>query len=81
MSAVLVDVYKTQSFHCKKEQNVQIKSDIKYISCGTDAENLTIKAFFTYWSFPFRFSWPLCNWSSSVNVKVMLHETIGNYDF
>ena len=53
MSAVLVDVYKTQSFHCKKEQNVQIKSDIKYISCGTDAENLTIKAFFTYWSFPF----------------------------
>ena len=41
-----MDVYKTQSFHCKKEQNVQIKSDIKCISCGTGAENLTIKAFY-----------------------------------
>ena len=46
MSAVLVDVYKTQSFHCKKEQNVQIKLDIKYTSCGADAEILTIKAFY-----------------------------------
>ena len=46
MSAVLVDVYKTQSFHCKKEQNVEIKLDIKYTSCGADAEILTIKAFY-----------------------------------
>ena len=38
-SAVLADVCKTQSFHCKKEQNVQIISDITYISCGTDEEN------------------------------------------
>ena len=46
MSAVLVDVYKTQSFHCKKEQNVEIKLDIKYTSCGADVEILTIKAFY-----------------------------------
>ena len=55
MSAVLVDVYKTQSFHCKREQNVQIKLDITYISCGTGAENLTFKAFYylLITSFPF----------------------------
>ena len=29
MSAVLVDVCKTQSFHCKKEQNVEIKIGYK----------------------------------------------------
>ena len=56
-SAVLVDVCKTQSFHCKKEQNVQINSDIIYISCGTDAENLTIKAF--YYLLIISFSFPV----------------------
>ena len=57
MSAVLVDVYKTQSFHCKKEKNVQITSDITYISCGTDAMNLTIKAF--YYLLTISFSFPV----------------------
>ena len=57
MSAVLVDVCKTQSFHCKKEQNVQIKLDIKYTSCGADAEILTIKAF--YYLLIISFSFPV----------------------
>ena len=51
-----MDVCKTQSFHCRKEQNVQIKSDIK-TSCGTGVENLTIKAF--YYLLTISFSFPV----------------------
>ena len=52
-----MDVCKTQSFHCKKEQNVQIKLDIKYTSCGTGVENLTIKFF--YYLLIISFSFPV----------------------